>query len=372
MTGRERLLSVFRHQPVDRIPVVPFIHANFVKEFYGDSDIDVLEKTVDVYEHFGFDIIHRNCSPVYDSVGPAADGWQVERLVEVDGRDEITRTVVHTPKGDLTEVFRLVWVTEYDAEAAPVEYLIKSEEDFRLLIEFQPRACDVDASSIGVARRLLGDKGITAPWAQGVFNFITIFYRSLEQAVMDALINPEFYRRMMEYSVERNTRVCAQYIDAGADVISYAGNAASGKMVSEAFFREHILPYEKQLIDSIQNRGVHVLYHNCGYAKGLFGAYRGLGMHAYESLTPPPYGDTLLGEAVERIGPGIVLSGGLDQIEFLKTASPDEVTAKVRSILDQVKDRGSFILAASDYLGEQTPYENLMAFAEAGREHGRL
>lgn len=372
MTGRERLLGVFCHQPVDRIPVAPFIHANLVREFYGDCNVDVLTRTVDVYEHFGFDIIHRNCSPAYDSVGPSADGWHVERLVEVDGRDETTRTVVHTPKGDLTEVFRLVWVSEYDVEATPVEYLVKSEEDLDLLMEFLPRACEIDASGIGVARRILGDKGITAPWAHGVFNFVTYYYRSLEQVVMDALINPEFYHRMMEYFLERNTRVCAQYIDAGADVISYAGNAASGKMVSGGFFREYILPYEKQLIDHIQSCGAHVLYHNCGYAKGLFGVYRELGMHAYESLTHPPYGDTILEEALQQLGSGVVLSGGLDQIEFLKTARPDEVRARVKSILDQVRSRGSFILAASDYFGEQTPYDNLMAFAEAGREHGRL
>lgn len=370
MSGRERLLRVFCHQPVDRIPVAPFIHANFVREFYADCGVDVLARTVDVYEHFGFDIIHRNCSPAYDSVGPSADGWQVERLTEVDGRDEVTRTVVHTPKGDLTEVFRLVWVSEYDVEATPVEYLVKSEEDFDLLVEFLPRACEIEASSIGVARRTLGDKGITAPWAQGAFNFVTYYYRSLEQVVTDALINPGFYHRMMEYFLERNARVCAQYIDAGADVISYAGNAASGKMVSEGFFRDYVMPYEKRLIDYIQNRGSHVLYHNCGYARSLLGAYREMGMHAYESLTAPPYGDTILEDAVDQMGPEIVLSGGLDQIEFLKTAEPDEVRAKVKSMLDTVRPRGSFILAATDYFGEKTPHDNLIAFAEAGREFG--
>jgi len=372
MSGRERLLRVFRHQPIDRVPVVPFIHANFVREFYGDSDVDVITRTIDVHEHFGFDIIHRNCSPVYDSVGPSADGWQVERQVEVDGRDEITRTTVHTPRGDLSEVFRLVWISDYDAEATPVDYLIKSEDDLSLLIEFMPRTCEINTSSIGAAKLILGDKGITAPWVQGAFNLASYYYRSLEHVVTDALINPDFYHRMMEFLLERNIRACAQCIDAGADVLSYAANTASGKMVGEAFFREYVLPYEKRLIDSIQSRGAHVLYHNCGYASKLFGVYRELGMSAYESLTPPPYGDTILEEAVQQMRPETVLSGGLDQIDFLKTARPDEVRAKVKSILETVRERGGFILAASDYLSEQTPYENLMALADAGREYGGL
>jgi len=35
MTGRERLLWALNQQPVDRMPVSPFIHANFVREFFG-------------------------------------------------------------------------------------------------------------------------------------------------------------------------------------------------------------------------------------------------------------------------------------------------------------------------------------------------
>ena len=53
MTGRERLLNAFFQQPVDRIPVAPFIHVNYVKEFYGDHDVDWVEKTPEVYRHFG-------------------------------------------------------------------------------------------------------------------------------------------------------------------------------------------------------------------------------------------------------------------------------------------------------------------------------
>ena len=56
LSGRERLLRVFHQREVDRIPVAPFIHINYVKEFFGTQDVDWVAKTPDVYAHFGFDL----------------------------------------------------------------------------------------------------------------------------------------------------------------------------------------------------------------------------------------------------------------------------------------------------------------------------
>ncbi|MCL5103407.1 MAG: hypothetical protein M1133_04755 [Armatimonadetes bacterium] len=372
MTGRERLLNIFDRRAADRIAVAPFIYENFVKEFHHDHSVDLIAGTIDVCEHFGFDIIHRNCTPAYDHIGDSSDNWRVEKETETSGRDECVRTVVHTPEGNLTEVYRLVWISEYDAEATSTEYLVKSEDDFQLLAQYQPPVSKLDASLIVRTREALGERGITAPWVQGAFNFVCVHYRSLDQLVMDALENPEFYHSMMEYFLASNMSIIQQYIDAGPDVLSYAANTASGKMVSEAFFREYILPYEKRLIEYIQNQGVHVLYHNCGYARKLFDCYVELGMHAYESLTPLPFGDTLLNEALEILGPHMVISGGLDQIEFLRTARPTDVRNKVMDMMSTVNGDTNFILAASDYLTEGTPHENILAFSEAGREFGRL
>ncbi|MHC4441574.1 MAG: uroporphyrinogen decarboxylase family protein [Planctomycetota bacterium] len=370
MSSREVLLKVLNHQGVDRIPVVPFIHVNMVKAFYGDHDADVIRKTIEVYEHFGFDIIHRNCTPVYDELGPTNDRWQVDKKVETDGRDQTTTITIHTPDGDLTQVHRLVWVIEYDAEVTPVDYLIKSEKDFEKIEVYQPPLETIDVSPIASAKQALGNKGVTAPWVQGAFNHLAYYYRRLDDLLMDAMVNPAFYHRMMEYFLNRNLQIVSQYIEAGVDLLSYGGNIASGKMISGAFFREFVLPYEKRLIDYIQGKGVHVLYHNCGYARKLFRNYRDLGMRAYESLTAPPYGDTILEEAFELLPNDMILHGSMDQIEFLLKAQPSEIKSKVDSILGQAKTRGNFILGTSDYFHEQTPRENIAALAEAAHEFG--
>jgi len=39
--------------------------------------------------------------------------------------------------------------------------------------------------------------------------------------------------------------------------------------------------------------------------------------------------------------------------------------------LEKVKPRGNWILSTTDFFFDETPYENIRAFAEAGLEYGK-
>jgi uroporphyrinogen-III decarboxylase len=372
MTGRERLLRVFRQQPVDRIPVAPFIHVNFVKEFYGTHDVDWAVKTPEVYRHFGLDLVHRNCTPAYDAFGPSGPEWQMEVIREQAGRDETATTVICTPGGDLRLVQALRWTYEYDAEDAVVEFPIRSEADFELMARYQPPHSPADVSAIRRAKEAVGDDGVIAPWIQGAFNLVAFYYRKLDDLLLDAALNPRFYHRLMEHFLERYKPFVQHIIDAGVDVLSYGGNIANGKLVSRSFFRQYIWPYEKRFIEFIQSQGVVVLYHNCGYARNLIPLYPSLSMRAYESLTPLPYGDTILTQAIECFGTATTLSGNLDQLDLLRKGTAGEIEAAVKRVLDTVRGRCHFILATSDYFNENTPHDHIHVLAEAGRRYGWL
>lgn len=370
MTGREHLLRTLDGEQTGHMPVAPFIHLNFVRSFQGTRGIDPIQDTIAVYKHFGFDIIHRNCTAGYDDVNLSGEGWEAEKTIERDERGETTTTVVHTPGGELRQVWRLNWVSAYDAESAPVEYLVKRERDLDLVMRYQPPVGDADTSAIRAARAAVGEDGIVAPWMQGAFNHAGFFFRSPDELMLDALTSPDFYHRLMGYFQGRNKQIARQCLSAGAEVMSYGANIASGKMVSPEFFGEFILPYEQDLIEFVQSNGGRALFHNCGYARNLLPVYRELGMRAYESLTPPPYGDTPLAEALDVLGGVCALSGNIDQIDFLQRAAPSEIRERVRETMDAVRGRAAFILATTDYFHEDTPHTNVQAFADAGREFG--
>ena len=373
MTGRERLLRALNQQPVDRVPVSPFIHVNFVREFFHDRELDPVEPTIEVYRHFGFDLMHRNCSVEYDHLTELqSPEWKANVSSKRDGRDETICTVVTTPEGEIQRVRATRWTCEYDAESALVEFPIKSEHDLELCKKYMPPVGRLDTSTILRAKERVGDDGVIAPWIQGVFNEVSFWYRRLDDLILDAVIRPGFYHDLMTFCLQRVLRLVEQYVGAGVEVLSAGGNIANGKLVGADFFSHYVAPYERQLIDFIQERGAVLLYHNCGYAGRLLPIYPSLGMKAYESLTPPPYGDTRLAEAFARFDPTkTTLLGNIDQIHLLRYRTPAEIEAAVKETLQTAKGwGGSFILATTDYFNEDTPHENIHALAEAGRKYG--
>jgi hypothetical protein len=373
MTNGERLWRALNQQPIDRVLVSPFIHVNYVREFFGDRDLDPIEPTIEVYRHFGFDLMHRNCSVDYDHLTAVqTPEWRASVGKSREGRDETITTVVTTPEGEIRRIQTTRWTCEYDAESALVEFPIKSEQDLELCKKYMPPVGRLDTSPIRRAKELVGNEGIIAPWIQGVFNEASFCYRKLDDLILDAVLRPDFYHDLMTFCLQRVSPLIEQYASVGAEVLSMGGNIANGKMVGPDFFDRYVAPYERRLINFIQQHGTIVLYHNCGYARRLLPIYPSLGMKAYESLTPPPYGDTPLAEALVRFHPTkTTLLGNIDQIDLLRKGRAQDIETAVKETLDTVKPwGGSFILATTDYFNENTPHDNIHALAEAGHKFG--
>lgn len=372
MTGRQRLLDTFAGKRTDRVPVAPFIYNNVVNERNGGIPEDPIAACIALYKEYGFDIILRNYIPglYLDESQLNCDTWKVESFTTGNpDQSWDVHTTITTPERTMKQVTSYRRVSKFEVVSADTECYIKTPEDFEQFRKYQPPVPQYDCSSVTYARKMVGDDGLTGPWVNGVFNMCGT-YRKLSDLLTDPYEDEEFFHAQMEYFYGRVSKYVVQILEAGADFISMAGNMASGSMAGPSMFREYIMPYEMRLIELIHQHGGKVIYHNCGDAKYLLPCYNEMGIDMYESLTAPPYGDTVLTHALEVMKPPMVLSGNLDQIHFLKTATPEEIRAEVKSVMEAVKKRGSFIFACSDYLCENTPEENLRAFAEAAFEYG--
>ncbi len=372
MTGRQRLLDTFSGRRTDRVPVAPFLFSNVVNERSGGVPEDPIAACIDLYKQYGFDILLRNyiITSYMDETRISCDHWRTEVTLEGDvgnNWDEIT--TITTPERVLTQRKSMRRVTPYEVVEAPTEYFIKEPEDFEQFKKYQPPLGSCDCSMVTHARELVGEDGLTGPWVHGVFN-LCASYRDLADVLADLYDDPAFYAEMMEYFYVRVTDFIGQVIDAGADFISLSGNMANGSMVGPVLFKKFVMPYEMRLIDFIHQRGAKIIYHNCGDARALLPLYNQMHLDMFETLTEPPYGDVDLEEALQVVQPPTVLSGNIDQIDFLMTATPEEVTEVVKRTILRVKERGSFIFACTDYLRERTPEANLRAFADAALRYG--
>lgn len=117
-------------------------------------------------------------------------------------------------------------------------------------------------------------------------------------------------------------------------------------------------------MQAIHAFGGRAIYHNCGRGAMLLPVLREIGMDVYESLTPPPFGDTPLEDAL-RIMDGMALMGGIDQIDFLRKSTPEAIRRRVSEMLEIAAARGRFIVGTSDYINEHTQIENLRAIRAA-------
>jgi uroporphyrinogen-III decarboxylase len=179
------------------------------------------------------------------------------------------------------------------------------------------------------------------------------------------------YRALMEAVAAAMADYCGALGETPIDCVGIQGHMAGGTTAGPDFFGKFVQPYEKRVIDAIHAGGKFSIYHNCGCAKSLYGNYRQLGMTVWETVSEPPRGDNRLADAKAALGDRICLLGNLDQVDFLKKATPDEVARKTREIMQIGKPGGRFIFSTSDYLEKPTPRENVVAMIEAAREAGR-
>jgi uroporphyrinogen-III decarboxylase len=186
---------------------------------------------------------------------------------------------------------------------------------------------------------------------------------------MDPILDEGFYREMMAYFLERTIRRDHKMVEAGADVIEVAGHLV-GSMAGPRFASQYVMEYEQQLVKAIRAMGVPVIFHNCGDAAKVMHLYNDLDINCWGYLTPPPYGDVDLDEALRVMRPDMALRGNIDQVEFMVKATPEQVKERVRQLLHTVKPRGNWILSTTDFFFDGTPYDNICAFAEAGLEYG--
>jgi hypothetical protein len=388
MNGRERLLRTLHGERADRVPIAPFLYYNAIYEmfdhvpeidtFFDPPDFDVIEKFVEYCDRFGFDVMH-SLGSVWDywaarstqaggGILQPQDGWDVAISDEPRG-DDVRRTVTFTtPGGQLRLVEIYQRTSKYLIVCGPEEYLIKTPADLDLLERYMPPADAMDCSLVSRARAATGDLGLVASCTNGAFNQAAVF-RNVEELMADPYVDEGFYRSLMEFCVRGVTARNRKLVASGADVIEVAGNLA-GSAVGPAFFRDHVMDYEKRIIGALHESGVPLVYHNCGTAARVMHLYNEMDIDCLGYLAEPPFGDTDLDEALRTLRPGMALRGNIDQVDFLVKATPAQVRERVRDVLAKAKPRGNLILSTTDFFFDGTPYENIDAFADAGREFG--
>lgn len=379
MNSRERLIAVLNGQIPDRVPISFFVQEEFLSFYYPERKVvRRLEEAVDCATELGFDIMVRSKAFEFPHfMKKSFTNWELKSFEKIENNNLYTIFEINTPGGTLRQIEAAPYLGRAGSgiHRSVCEYLIKEEQDFDIFQRYVP---EVDNDTINEmkafaihSREVIGDKGICVPWGwAGVYNQASN-YRNVQELMIDAYTEPDFYNAFMQKITDMEISFNSFLAEFSIDAIGIQGNIANSGMVGKDFFETYIMPYEKQLVDAIKSKNKFTVYHNCGKAKVLRPSYVEMGLTAWETIAEHPQGDNTLIDAKREVGDKLVLIGNIDQVNFLKTASGEQIREKVEEIISIGKVNGRYIFASSDFLEKGTPVENIIEAIAAAKYFGQ-
>ncbi len=318
MNKRARLQAALTDQTVDRPPVALWRHFPVDDQRPGDLAAAVLEWQ----KLFDWDFVK-----VTPESGYATKGWGFRD--EWRGEPEGTRQATHFP--------------------------VTRAEDWLALQPLDPRAGAL-GDSLRVLTLIRAGLAADTPFIQTIFSPIAQARKLVGPDHLAAHVR--LYPDEVKYALGVITETVLRYIEAakreGVDGIFYAMQFASVSNFSRAEYREFGEPYDKQILDRVQDLWLNVIHlHGEAVFFDLAARYPAQVINWHDLETPPD----LAGGQKQFSG---AVCGGLRQWETMVRGTPEQVRAEARAALEQTGGR-RFILGTGCVVPTTAPRANLRA-----------
>lgn len=174
--------------------------------------------------------------------------------------------------------------------------------------------------------------------------------------------DPDTWKRLMSKLVKVLTEYCAQQVEGGADVIQIFDSWVGSLSVQD--YRDFVLPVTKELVRSVQELGVPVIYFGVDTAS-LLPAMRETGADVYGLDWRVP-----LHEGWKALGHSCAVQGNLDPITLF--AGEELLEQRVKQVLAEAEGRPGHIFNVGHGIVPGTPVENVQAVVKFVRQHSTV
>ena len=352
LTERERILRTYRHQEVDRIPMLDSAWAGTVRRWQNEG----LPKDVSWVDYFGFDHQIR--------VGTDNSPRFAKKVLEENDRYKI----VTTQWGTTQKVFR-----ELDSTPENLNYYFDSsdrwEEAKKAMLTFHEDRIPWDYLKNNYPR-----------WkAEGRFLQLIVWFGfdvahshmiGTENFLVGMLDEPEWVTDVFDTYLKTSLDLCQRILDAGYEfdgVFWYDDMGYKGTpFFSPQTYRELLQPYHKKVVDWAHERGMVTELHSCGFIEPLLPDVVQTGV---EMLNPL---EIKAGMDPQRLkstyGDKLAFHGGInaqlwDNIDLVK--------AEMERIIPIMKENGGYIFASDHSIPNSVSFENMKQIAELAHRLGK-
>ena len=136
--------------------------------------------------------------------------------------------------------------------------------------------------------------------------------------------------------------------------------------MSPACWQEMIAPGEKREYDLIHEAGVDVWVHSCGNIQRILPDLTEMGVDALNPVQPECMD---IYKLKEMYGDKITFWGGISTQQTLPYGTPEDVAAETRKVTDALSKDGGYIIAPSQEIQSDVPFENLCALINTARSY---
>ena len=334
MTGRERVLAALQRQEPDRVPTFEWIiNPGVIEKMTGRrSEIEFIRQLDLDGMALGTDM---KKTPVDDR--HFKDEWGITRVA-------------------------------YDEYPNPVGFPMSAEGDLKALTVPDPDA-DYRFDKIRHAMQEFGDEKAIIIRLRDVFSQPRDLL-GFENFLMSFYTQPDLVSRLMEISVDYNSRLAKNAHELGGDVIVVGDDIATNKglLIRPQMYRKMVLPYFTQLIANFKALGFYVIKHTDGDIHAVLDDLVDSGIDCLDPIDP--LGGMDIGDIKQRYGSRVCLKGNVDCVSTLVDKTPDEVAREVKECILKASPGGGHIISSSNSIHSGIHPANYRAFLDAVKEYG--
>jgi uroporphyrinogen decarboxylase len=190
--------------------------------------------------------------------------------------------------------------------------------------------------------------------------------RGMESFMMDLLSEPALAEAIIRKVADYTRNLACASARAGIDVLCFYDDAGSQRSLQIApdLWRRFIKPHWKEVLDTV--RAVHpraaFFLHSCGNIEPILEDIVEVGFQILHPLQPECL-DAV--QVKRRLGSRIVCCATLSAQRVFSFGKPDDIRAEVRRLKTEFGTDRRGILCPSNLIQPETPWENIVAFAEA-------
>lgn len=190
--------------------------------------------------------------------------------------------------------------------------------------------------------------------------------RGFENALMDAILNPDFYQELIDRLTDYFLEMVSQCIDLPVDAIMTGDDwgTQSGVLLGPKLWRQFIKPAWAKVYEAIHAQNKLVISHCCGSILEIMPDIIEIGLDVLQSVQPEAYGMNPY-ELKHKYGDKITFWGGLGSQHIIPFGTPKEIRTEVLKLRSHMSKGGGYILGPAKGFQPETPLENAVAVIEA-------